>query len=331
MAEAGAEKTALSPKRAVFMGSPEFAAIVLRKVHASPLLDLCAVYTQPDRPAGRGQRPAPPAAALAARELGIPLLQPERLREKEALAEFSALRPDVLVVAAYGLIIPEDFLDLPAFGALNVHASLLPAYRGAAPVARAIMENYAPGAKTGVSIMGVVPALDAGPVYASISVPIGRHDCASLTRLLASEGADLLLESMPAIFDGENCGEPQDDGASTYAPKLVKAEAALDFSMPAAEVDARIRGLTPWPGARTHLEINGAHLDCLIVSARPAVAPCDAQPGTIWRGADGLYIVCGDGAILVDGIKPAGKRVMTGDEFANGRLGRARGACGHAD
>ena len=203
------------------------------------------MVTQPDRPANRGMKITPPAVKVAAEELGLPVYQPERIRDPEAVERLRALAPDLLVVVAYGQIIPRSVLSIPRLGAINVHASLLPRHRGAAPVARAILAG---DRETGVSIMRMDEQLDHGPVLATASTPIGdREDAGSLTKRLGEMGADLLVETLEK-FD-ELAAEEQDHAQATVASKLKREEGQLEWEMGAKEIDRRVRGLQPWPGA----------------------------------------------------------------------------------
>jgi methionyl-tRNA formyltransferase len=236
--------------RAVFFGSPAFAIPSLAVVASET--QLCAVVSQPDRPAGRGQAPAAPPVKIAAAALGVPVLQPEKLRTPETLAALAAFDADVFVVVAYGRILPQALLDLPRRGPFNVHASLLPALRGAAPIQWAIIRGQA---ETGVSIMRMEAGLDTGPVAAQRSLSIADDDSAgTLSVKLAELGAQLLRETLPAIVAGEVALTPQDEAAHTLAPLLSKADGRLDFNQPARLVSARARGVDPWPGATALLD-----------------------------------------------------------------------------
>ena len=207
--------------------------------------DVALAVTQPDRPAGRGMKVTPPPVKVAAQELGLPVYQPERIRDPEAVERLRATAPDFLVVVAYGQIIPKSVLDLPRLGAINVHASLLPRWRGAAPVARAILAG---DGKTGVTIMKMDEQLDHGPILAVRATPIGEdEDAAALATRLADMGAELLVETLAHFEELPIVG--QDHKEATIAPKLSRDEGELDWNMGAAEIDRRVRGLQPWPGA----------------------------------------------------------------------------------
>ena len=271
--------------RVAFMGSPEFAVPALRALHAAGH-DIAAVYCQPPRPAGRGQRETPCPVQRAAQDLGLPVRTPARLRREAAEhAAFAALDLDVAVVAAYGLILPLPMLAAPRRGCLNIHASLLPRWRGAAPIQAAIMAG---DAETGVTIMRMDEGLDTGPMLLKGTVPIGpRAGTAEIHDTLAALGARLILEALerdpPAV--------PQPEAGATYAPKLGKTDGKLDWTLDAAALDRRVRALNPWPG--TYFEQDGEAIR--VLAAEPAGAT-DAAPGTVLDGA--LAIACGNGTAL---------------------------------
>jgi methionyl-tRNA formyltransferase len=246
---------------------------------------------------------------------GLKVLQPERLKKETFEAEFEALDAELGVVAAYGKILPEWLLAAPRHGMINVHASLLPKYRGAAPVHRAIINGEA---ETGVTIMRVVKALDAGPMLAHEARPIGLNETSEdVERALAAMGAPLLLQVVEDLASGRAIETAQDDRAATYAHRLTKEEGALDFRVPALDVHNRIRGLRPWPAAWTF--VHGRRL--VIHHARPSTRPAaDAEPGTcLAADAAGITIVCGDGrAVDLLQVQPEGRRVMTAREFLAG-------------
>ena len=230
--------------RIVFAGTAQFAVPSLRALHAAGH-EISLVITQPDRPAGRGMKVAASPVKVAAQELGLPVYQPERIREPEALERIRAVSPDLLVVVAYGQIIPRSVLSVPRLGAINVHASLLPRWRGAAPINRAILAG---DRETGVSIMKMDEQLDHGPVLAVRETPIGeREDAFDLTTRLAQMGAELLVQTLENL-DGVGA-VAQDHARATPAPKLSKEEGELEWSMDARDIDRRVRGLQPWPGA----------------------------------------------------------------------------------
>lgn len=271
--------------RVAFMGSPDFAVPALRALHAAGH-GIAAVYCQPPRPAGRGQRETPCPVQRAAHDLGLPVRSPARLRREAAEHDaFAALDLDAAVVAAYGLILPLPMLAAPRRGCLNIHASLLPRWRGAAPIQAAIMAG---DAETGVTIMRMDEGLDTGPMLLKGTVPIGpRAGTAEIHDALAALGARLILEALerdpPAV--------PQPEAGATYAPKLGKADGKLDWTLDAAALDRRVRALNPWPG--TYFEQDGEAIR--VLAAEPAGAT-DAAPGTVLDGAPA--IACGNGTAL---------------------------------
>lgn len=312
--------------RIVFMGTPGFAAAVLDKLARWPDGRVVAVYTQPDRPRGRGLKLAPSPVKTLAENLGIEVRQPLNFKveaERNALAD---LRPDILVAAAYGLLLPKAVLDTARIAPLNVHASLLPLYRGAAPIQRCIMDSCTPDAVTGVSIMRMEPSLDTGPVYASRTVPIGCCHAGELTEALAEAGAELLVETLPGIVAGTLTATPQDHARATHAAKLTKADGHIDWSLPVARVDAQIRGVTPAPGARARIRCRGGGepLDVRILAGRAETAQGAPLPeaGTVVRlgasSGERLGIACADGYYILERVRPGGRKDMSGPDFANG-------------
>lgn len=300
------------------MGTPAFGARVLDGL-LSANLNITGVYTQPDRPSGRGMAQRESAVKQLAHKHGLPVFQPANFRSAEACAELSALEPDFLVVAAYGLILPQNVLDIPRLAPLNVHASLLPKYRGAAPIQRAIQENWLPGARTGVSIMRVVRELDAGPVYASSEVVINNRDFLELSDVLARTGAQLLAEVLPKITSGQLEPQAQAEGSATYAHKVAKADGIIGWNKPVLEVDALVRAMNPWPGAQAKLELAGKITPVLIRSGRPGQSPAQDAPGAILRAKSGLAIACSDGWYELGRLQVQGRKEMEAREFANGQ------------
>lgn len=295
--------------RVVFMGTPAFAVPSLRALLQHT--HLVGVVTQPDRPAGRGQKLLESPVKQVAREAGAPLLQPHRLREPEALAALTAWRPDLIVVAAFGQILKPAVLDLPPHGCLNVHASLLPRWRGAAPIAAAIAAG---DAETGVTLMRMDAGLDTGPMLAKSAEPIRADDTtATLTERLAVRGADLLSEHLAAYLAGALAPQPQDNRLATYAPQLRKEDGHLDFTRSAAEVERRVRAFTPWPGAFALWQ--GQPLKIL----RAALgAGWTGAPGEVRSHSGGVAVACAEGALRLLEIQPAGKRAMLAEDFARG-------------
>lgn len=310
--------------RIVFMGTPELAAVVLRRLADWPDGEVLAVYTQPDRPAGRGQKLRPSPVKEAALELGLPVRQPENFRDAESVAELAALAPDVLAVAAYGLILPQAVLDIPRLAPLNVHTSLLPRYRGAAPIQRAIMENWQPGAESGVSIMRMEKGLDTGPVYAQRRIALAEQTAGSLHDALAALGAEALLEVIGGLCDGTAKAEMQDEGQASYAAKVFKEDGYVDWDRPLAAVHAQIRGVTPFPGARTLLHAEGVTEPLLlqIWPGEPETFAGGERPvcGSLRRDKAGLSVACADGWYRLGRVRPPAKKEMDALALCNGLL-----------
>lgn len=300
--------------RVVFAGTPRFAVPALERLVQSGF-DVCAVYTQPDRPSGRGRRPKAGPVKLTAERHALPVRQPVSLSSDEAVAELGALHPDIMVVVAYGLLLPPAVLAVPPFGCVNVHASLLPRWRGAAPIARAI---EAGDTATGVTLMKMDRGLDTGPILAAREVGISlQDDAATLHDKLARVGADLLVETLPKYLKGDIRPEPQRDADATYAPKLVKSEGRIDWSRPAQAIFNQIRAFNPWPGAHTF------HGDqrIRILRAAPGGDPGRRAlaPGTI-REVDhtAVEVVCGEGALRLLRLQRDGGKPLPAREFVNG-------------
>ena len=295
------------PLRVAFFGTPSFAVPTLEHLVNSHH-QVVGVVTQPDRPRGRGQQITHgPVKSLAA-SLNLPVLQPAKLARDQFEEAFTALNADIGVVAAYGKILPDWLLATPRFGLINVHASLLPKYRGASPVHRAVISG---DADTGVTIMRVVKELDAGPMLAAAIVPIADDDTTTIVEAtLAIRGAELLISTLDAIEAGTARETPQDESLVSYAPKLAKGEGLVKWSLPAPQIHNLVRGLWPWPHAYTYLGNTRYILHRSRLSARPTL---NEAPGTIVHASpiDGLHVVCGDRTTLelVD-IQLEGKRVM---------------------
>jgi methionyl-tRNA formyltransferase len=287
----------------VFMGTPDFSVPVLDALAQTH--EILAVYTQPPRPAGRGKADRPSPVQTRAEALGLPVRHPVSLRSETAAKDFAALQPDVAVVVAYGLILPQPILDAPRLGCLNIHASLLPRWRGAAPIHRAIMAG---DAETGVCIMQMEAGLDTGPVLLREATPIGAEETtADLHDRLSAMGARLIVQALGNLPDLTPQPQPQD--GVTYAAKIDKAEARVDWSRPAVEVDRQIRGLSPFPGAWT--EIRGERVKLL----RSRRADGKGQPGQVLSG---FTIACGEGAVEITEAQREGKRPMPAAEVLKG-------------
>jgi methionyl-tRNA formyltransferase len=297
--------------RVVFMGSPEFSVPTLRGL--AERYNVVGVVTQPDRPAGRGRVLTPPPIKVLAHSLGIEVIQPERLREPEAQARLAAWAPDLIVVTAFGQILRKSVLELPRYGCVNVHASLLPRWRGAAPIQAAILHG---DEQTGATIMIMDPGVDTGPTLAQAALEIRPDDTAeTLGARLSQGGVDLLLRTLPGYLDGAILPQPQDSEQATYAPMLKKEEGLLDFSQPAAALERRVRAFNPWPGAFLDwqgqpLKVHRAHVhNCagdLVVAGKRCIA--DGLPG----------IQTINDCLVLDEVQPAGKRAMPGRDFLRG-------------
>ena len=309
----GTRGTSGTALRVVFFGTPAFAVPTLEALLRSrhPVV---GVVTQPDRPRGRGQKTtAAPVKSLTA-AAGVPILQPQRLRDAAFLNDLTALSADLGVVAAYGKILTDQVLDVPKHGLLNVHASLLPRYRGAAPVHRAVIAGER---ETGVTIMRVVQALDAGPMLARVARPIGASETSDdVERDLARLGAALLVETLDRLADGDVTETPQIESEATYARKLTKEDGLVDWSAPAERIHNLIRGLHPWPHAVTFL---GSRRFILRQSRWTNGRAADAAAGVIVEAAgDQLAVATGNGILEITEIQAEGKRPMTVREFLPG-------------
>lgn len=300
--------------RILFWGTPDFARTVLRGLLREGW-QVVGVVTQPDRPAGRGRRLKPGPVKKLAVENVLPVLQPERPKGDDFLRALTELRPDISVVAAYGRILSGEVLDQPPFGSYNVHASLLPDLRGAAPIAWAIIRGYR---ETGVSIMRMVERMDAGPTIVRARYPIPPDATAGrLGERLAELGARALPEALRLIAAGEAIEEPQDEAAASYAPKLTAEDARLDWSRSATELERWVRGTDPTPAAWS--ELGGTRVR--FFSPRVADPPVVGDPGVVVAAdaRQGLEVACGDGAVWLDEVQPAGKRRMAAKEWIRGR------------
>ena len=294
--------------RIVFAGTPDFALASLTalvEAGRSPI----AVLTQPDRPAGRGKKLTASPVKRYAEEQGIPVRQPATLRDEQAQADLAALEPDLLIVAAYGLILPQAVLDIPRYGCLNVHASVLPRWRGAAPIQAAILAG---DTKTGVSLMAMTAGLDCGPVFHIEELDIGPGETAGeLHDRLAALGGQALVTQLDAILGGDLEAVPQDDALATYAPKIEKQDARVDWSLAAEDVARRIRAYNPFPGSF-----------CFAGETRIKIWRASATGGSGAPGAvllcdrEAVVVACGDGALRLDEVQLPGKRRVAAQEFA---------------
>jgi methionyl-tRNA formyltransferase len=294
--------------RLVFAGTPEFAQISLQALVESGRTPV-AVLTQPDRPAGRGKKMTASPVKQYAESQGIPVLQPTSLRDEAVITELRALRPDIFIVAAYGLILPQSVLDIPTHGCLNVHASALPRWRGAAPIQAAILAG---DETTGISLMAMTAGLDCGPVYHIDEVSIGEAETAGeLHDRLAELGGRSLIAYLDAIVAGDLTATPQDESQATYAPKIEKKDAALDWSLPAEELARRVRAYNPFPGAFCFAG------DTRIKVWRATAANGNDEAGRVLRSdRDGVIVACGTGLLQLDELQLPGKRRVAAHEFA---------------
>jgi len=296
----------------VFAGTPEFALPCLDALARSQH-HLTAVLTQPDRPAGRGRKLRPSPVKQRAAELDLPLQQPASLQDDDAFHALAALQPDVIVVVAYGLLLPRRVLDLPRHGCINIHPSLLPRWRGAAPIQRALLAG---DARTGVSIMQVDEGLDSGPVYATRELPIDEQATAGdLHDRLADMGAQAVLEVLAGLPQGLRA-VPQDEAAATYAERLSKQEACIDWRRSAAEIARAVRGYAPWPVAFTLLDEEPVR----IWRAQALAGKADVPPGTVVAAtAEGIDVATGAGCLRIRELQQSGKKRMTAASAVNGR------------
>ncbi len=297
----------------VFMGTPDFSVPGLQKLIQTQTV--VGVVTQPDKPAGRGQQLRPSPVKVVAEAAGIPVYQPKSLRSEEAAAPLRAWQPDVIVVAAFGQILRPHVLDLPPHGCVNVHASLLPRWRGASPIQHALMAG---DAETGICLMRMDPGMDTGPVYVCQSTTITATDtAATLHDRLAEMGATLLAERLDDILHGRLTPTPQDDAQTTYAPMIKKEDGRIQWTQPAAVIDRHIRAMTPWPGAFTLWQ--GQPLK--ILAARPSLDHLAGAPGQIFPSKDGqtAVVATGSGSLHLQTVQLSGKRALDAAEFLRGR------------
>jgi methionyl-tRNA formyltransferase len=295
--------------RIVFMGSPEFAVPILRILADN--YPITGIVTQPDRPAGRGRVLKSPPIKVLADELNLPVIQPRKLNEPEAMQQLLLWAPDLMVVAAFGQILRPEVLSLPIYGCINVHASLLPRWRGAAPIQAAILNG---DVETGITIMRMDPGIDTGPILNQASIQISGQDTSgTLSIKLSALGAELLAETLPLYLDGTLVPQPQDPSLATYAQLIKKENGLLDFTLPAVELERRVRAFNPWPGAYTYwknqvLKIHRSHaIEVDFVSASHML---------IYQGLPA--IATSKGILVIDELQPAGKNILDGKTFLRG-------------
>jgi methionyl-tRNA formyltransferase len=295
--------------KVIFLGSPEFALPSLRS-----LVDTCnvvGVVTQPDRPAGRGRGLKSPPVKLLALELALPIIQPDNIHNSTSMAQLSAWGADIIVVAAFGQILKNEVLELTKFGCINVHASLLPRWRGAAPINAAILHG---DKETGITLMKMDEGLDTGPIISQQAIPISRRDDAgALSEKLAELGGEVLVNTLPRFVSGEITPIAQDDSLATYAPMLKKEDGLLEFSQTTEQLAMKVRAYSPWPGTfmiwgGKTLKIHKAHIS----------DGDSGKPGQTTRQGNLPGVICTDGILILDEIQPAGKKRMSGQVFLNG-------------
>ncbi|HWD94206.1 MAG TPA: methionyl-tRNA formyltransferase [Verrucomicrobiae bacterium] len=316
----------MPPLRIIFMGTPELAAASLRALIATPEFQVVAVVTQPDQPKGRGLKLQPSAVKEVAQKENFPVLQPPRAREENFIQQLGALQPDLIAVAAYGQILPQAILDLPRFGCLNVHTSLLPKYRGAAPIQHAILNG---DSATGVTIMKMDAGLDTGAILTQERTPIEASDTSqTLHDRLAGIGAKLLVGTIPGLVSGAIQPHPQPTEGVTHAPKIKKLDGEILWTQPARTILNRVRAMIPWPGAFTHLP--GQPHPHLLKIWDAEVAEGAGEPGTILQAdKNGIIVGCGADALRILALQQEGGRRLTAAEFLAGhplRTGQKVGA-----
>ena len=313
--------------RVLFWGTPEFAAAPLRALIGEGF-EVTGVVTQPDKPQGRARKLTPPPVKQIALEEHIPIYQPATPKDEEFIDAITTMAPDISVVVAYGHILPRRVIDLPKLGTLNIHASLLPQLRGAAPIQAAIKQGFS---ETGVTIMRMVPALDAGPIILPAATPILEDETyGELQNRLSELGALTLLESLALIELGGANEQPQDDSRATYAPKVTRADALVDWNQPAGDVARTIRAYDPKPGAFT--TINGVDVKLF----GPRVVSLDGilqhqvipEPGDVISVIDGMVVMCADSAVRIQDVQPSGRGRMRSAEWGRGRGVAVGDKCG---
>lgn len=306
--------------RIVFCGTPQFAVPTFKHLLAQPDFQIAGVITQPDRPSGRGMKLSFSSMKEAGLAAGLPVHQPEKIRSPEAQALLEKLAPDCIVIIAYGQIVPARLLSIPKHGWINLHASLLPKYRGAAPINWAIVNGET---KTGVTSMRIDAGMDTGEMLLQREIEIGPQETApELSARLAEAGAPVMTETLRGLAAGTLRGRPQDGDQASYAPLLKKEDGRIDWNHPAQEIYNRIRGLAPWPGVYSAFRGKTCHLWGEPVSKQKGVkdsAPTECLPGTLFQQVGELYVSCGDATTLrLVAVKVEGRNRVTAAEFANG-------------
>ncbi|MEW9667566.1 methionyl-tRNA formyltransferase [Ammoniphilus sp. 3BR4] len=298
----------------IFMGTPDFAVPCLENLIRSGY-NVMEVITQPDRPKGRKKELTPPPVKEAALKRNLPVFQPEKLRDPEAVQHLLSLKPDLIVTAAYGQILPKEIIDLPQWGCINVHASLLPKYRGGAPIHKAIVDGET---ESGVTIMYMVEKLDAGDILTQVRVPIEMEDTVgTLHDKLSAAGSDLLLDTIPRLVEGSIVPRKQEEELVTYAWNIRREDEKIDWNNPARAIYNQIRGLNPWPVAYALLEEQVFKIWWaeIIEEDKTSAAP----PGTIIKSdGEGIDVACGKGILRLKEVQPSGKRKMSASEYVRG-------------
>jgi methionyl-tRNA formyltransferase len=296
--------------RTIFMGTPEFSLSTMQGLIDFGV-NLCAVYTQPDRPKGRGKKLAPPPVKELALKYAVPVYQPLKLRDPAVVEELRQLAPDLIVVVAYGQILPKSVLEIPKYGCINVHASLLPRYRGAAPINKAIVDGET---ETGVTTMYMDVGLDTGDMLVKRTTPIGEQETAGEVHdRLARLGNEAMEETLRQLCAGTLVAQKQDDALSNYAPMLKKNDGCIDWQRSARDIHNQVRGLDPWPGAYTALQG-----DVLKISQTSVEAGAGTPGSVISAAADGVCIACGDGVLRIGELQLPGKKRLTAADFLRG-------------
>jgi methionyl-tRNA formyltransferase len=311
--------------RVVFLGTPDFALPTLQALLEDREYQVCGVITQPDRPSGRGQRVTPPPVKFLAAQAGIPVLQPDRLRkDPEALKFMQAVAPDIAIVVAYGQILPREFFEFPRHGTVNLHASLLPRYRGAAPIVHTLLNG---DPMTGVTIMKIAEGMDTGDILAKLEIPVDENaTTGDLERVLGREGACLLVRTIPAYISTEIQPLPQEEALATYAPRITKEHALIDWNKPAFTLHNQVRALNPWPVTTARFRDQWVKIWRSEKSGDRA--PEASRPGQIIGVRhEGLEVVCGEATLLVlKEVQQEGRRRISARDFANG-VKLAAGEC----